>query len=305
MKPKACQSWVLRHRRADCWILHSDHAGLLVLDDATAELVRMFADGGYKTKIGCHQPGLEHAQIAELTSELKRAGFITEPQLPISVELGPRHSIPTLLRAAPWVLAVSGTAAFLTIAPKLTDGVPTGESLMPANMNRVLAISLTALAAMLTTALHEGAHMLYVRRPSLRIHPTRAVVTVDLTHTWAWRRSDQLAALSAGTAVDLALLGGTSFWAATGAPLARMVMAVLLARIVWQCRLYARTDGGLLLSAALDDPFLRADALAAARERHLKSARHLAWWLSAAASLVADGSLIVFWLVPFAKALIR
>lgn len=249
--PAVAPAVTLRRRGPDAWALAS-RDGPLIVDARTADAARHLQQGITPDELPATLPWLTPADAEEL-ARIVDDGAEHARDLELT---DPAH--PALLRAvAPIALA----GLVLSASALLVAGtVPAGGAFAPPGVPPLLAAAVAVLVAVVTTALHESAHVLTGRPrggplPRVRLRWWRAVTTADLTHTWGWAKPHQLAALGAGVAVDLAVLAAFAGWTALGGGwFPRLVVAVLVARLIWQGGTHRRTDVYFAVAAVLDSP---------------------------------------------------
>lgn len=277
----------LHRRRSDVWVLLGG-TGPLILDDAAARALKFLHEGGSPAAL----PGglgiderdavgllrtLLFENIAWAKADSPTGSPAVDDAKEAQVPAGYQSASQGRLRA---VLPVGLLGALLSAGGlAVGEGMPSGADLAPEGVNMVLAAVFASTVAVGTAALHEASHLWLGQTrdgewPALKIAPQRALATTDLTRTWAWRREQQLAVLAAGLATDLAVLAAAVWWRAlAGSWTSRAAVSAVLARILWQFGLHRRADGYLLVSAAVDDPFLREDAWIAVTQHQLMTSR--------------------------------
>ncbi|TLF39686.1 hypothetical protein FEI15_06965 [Lacticaseibacillus zeae] len=193
-----------------------------------------------------------------------------------------------------FALCLGALSLLFVFYTTLTLGVPTGDKLISQSLNPLLNVSFIIIFSVLTTLIHEMAHLFFgqqtLHRRSVLINSKLAVIRVSLSHTWTWTLLGRLTAVSAGVITDLlilAILSGLNL--VSHSWFLPIACAILWIRILWQFRLHKRTDGQLLLALIFDMPFLCQD-LKSSKARYLIFIK----FFGVSISLL----LIIGWIVP-------
>jgi hypothetical protein len=310
----------------------------IVLDPSEAEIMAVLDRGASIDDAAelVAPPDVSTPDVLALVNELDAIGFVAAMGERTS---GNRVAVERR-RLNPWAwraLEGSCAAALVYVVWALLSGhvpMPAPADLLLGGVGLGAGLAILTGTAAVTSALHELAHVVvgrwYGLDPRVRVHGCGlwAVARTDLAGVWALERSLRWRPIAAGLMVDVAIVAGAvaAFEAAApstlAADLARLVIATVACRMVWQAQWYLRTDlyflftvvtGSLNLQETarlwMRRTLLRGDAgRRAATELDAVPASEVAaarlYWLALPLSLLASAALWWWMLVPLLRRIV-
>ena len=197
------------------------------------------------------------------TQILREGGFI-ESTSEKNTELCKESSTKVWLFLRIMILSIGLTSLISVLISIFIFRVPIGDSLLPKDIPIGKSLLFALVFSLATTTIHELMHITFGeswhKTHKFNIFATRSVATVSLSHIWTWSLLGRIAAVCAGMAIDLfflTILTYAQVW--INSWMLIVACSLLWLRILWQLRLHKRSDGQLLISICLDDPFLNSE----------------------------------------------